>query len=93
MKTFKEFSLNIIPKGHKMVKILQSKEGEVMITKKDNKFNIMFDNQTVDTEDNERDAMKSARNFIKMMNKSKGSGGMSTKNIGGKRSDTGGYFK
>ena len=53
----------------------------------------MFDNQTVDTEDNERDAMKSARNFVQMMNKSKGSGGMTTKNIGGKRSDTGGYFK
>ena len=74
-----------------MVKILQSKAGEVMITKKDNKFNIMFDNQTVDTEDNERDAMKSARNFVQMM--SKGSAGMSTRDIGGKRAGTGGYFK
>lgn len=91
MKTFKEFSLNIIPKGHKMVKILQSKSGEVMITKKGNEFNIMFDNQTVDTEDNERDAMKSARNFVKMM--SKGSAGMSTRDIGGKRASAGGYFK
>ena len=93
MKTFKEFSLNIIPKGHKMVKVLQSKGGEVMVTKKDNKFNIMFDNQTVDTEDNERDAMKSARNFVQMMGKSKSSGGMSTRDIGGKRASTGGYFK
>lgn len=74
-----------------MVKVLQSKSGEVMITKKGNEFNIMFDNQTVDTEDNERDAMKSARNFVQMM--SKGSAGMSTKDIGGKRSGTGGYFK
>jgi len=76
-----------------MVKVLQSKAGEVMITKKDNKFNIMYDNQTVDTEDNERDAMKSARNFVQLMSKSKGSAGMGTKNIGGKRAGTGGYFK
>lgn len=74
-----------------MVKVLQSKAGEVMITKKGNEFNIMFDNQTVDTEDNEREAMKSARNFIQMM--SKGSAGMSTRDIGGKKAGTGGYFK
>jgi len=74
-----------------MVKVLQSKAGEVMVTKKDNKFNIMFDNQTVDTEDNERDAMKSARNFVQLM--SKGSAGMSTSDLGGKRSGRGGYFK
>ena len=91
MKTFKEFAKNIAPKGQKIVKVLQSKSGEVMVTKKGNEFNIMFDNQTVDTEDNERDAMKSARNFVKMM--SKGFAGMSTKDIGGKRSSAGGYFK
>ena len=92
MKTFKEFSLNIIPKGHQMVKILQSKQGEVRVTKKGNEFNIMFDNQTVDTEDNERDAMRSARNFVQMMSKGKLTGASSS-NIGGKRTGKGGYFK
>ena len=92
MKTFKEFSVNIAPKGHKIVKVLDTKGGEVMVTKKDDKFHIMFDNQTVDTEDNEREAMKSARNFGQMM--SKGNlGGASSSKIGGKRTGTGGYFK
>ena len=75
-----------------MVKILQSKQGEVMVTKKGNEFNIMFDNQTVDTEDNERDAMRSARNFVQMMSKGKLTGANSS-NIGGKRAGKGGYFK
>ena len=92
MKTFKEFSLNIAPKGHKIVKVLDTKGGEVMITKKDNTFHIMYDNQTVDTEDNEREAMKSARNFGQMMSKGK-LGGASSSKIGGKRTGTGGYFK
>ena len=92
MKTFKEFSLNIAPKGHKIVKVLDTKGGEVMITKKDNTFHIMYDNQTVDTEENEREAMKSARNFGQMM--SKGNlGGASSSKLGGKRTGPGGYFK
>ena len=92
MKTFKEFSLNIAPKGHKIVKVLDTKGGEVMITKKDNTFHIMYDNQTVDTEENEREAMKSARNFGKMMNKGNLGGARAAK-LGGKRTGQGGYFK
>ena len=93
MKTFKEFSFNIIPNVQKMVKVLQSNAGEVMVTKdKDGKFNIMYDNQSVDTAKNEREAMKNARQFVQMMNKS-GMTGMGTKNIGGKRAGRGGYFK
>ena len=93
MKTFKEFSFNITPKGHKMVKVFQSNAGEVMVTKdKDGEFNIMYDNQSVDTVKNEREAMKRARQFVQMMNKS-GIPGVGTKNIGGKRSGRGGYFK
>jgi len=93
MKTFKEFSFNIIPKGQKMVKVLQSNADEVMVTKdKDGKFNIMYDNQSVDTAKNEREAMKNARQFVQMMNKS-GMTGMGTKDIGGKRAGRGGYFK
>ena len=76
-----------------MVKVLQSNAGEVMVTKdKDGKFNIMYDNQSVDTAKNEREAMKNARQFVQMMNKS-GMTGMGTKNIGGKRAGRGGYFK
>lgn len=92
MKTFKEFSLNIAPKGHKIVKVLDTKGGEVMITKKGDTFHIMYDNQTVDTEDNQREAMKSARNFGQMMSKG-GLGGASSSKLGGKRIGQGGIFK
>jgi hypothetical protein len=52
----------------------------------------MYDNQTVDTEENEREAMKSARNFGQMM--SKGNlGGASSSKLGGKRIGQGGIFK
>jgi len=52
----------------------------------------MYDNQTVDTEDNQREAMKSARNFGQMMSKG-GLGGASSSKLGGKRTGQGGIFK
>ena len=95
MKSFKEFSLNIIPKGHKRVKIMQSNAGEVMVTKdKSGKFNVMFDNQAVEAGmDNERQAMKAAQDFVKMIGKSRGAVGAKSSEVGGKRAGRGGYFK
>ena len=72
MKTFKEFAKNIAPRGQKIVKILDLKGGEMMVTKdQKGKFNIMFDNQVVDTLRSEKEAMTAARNFGKMMGKGK----------------------
>ena len=70
MKSFKEFAKNIAPKGHKIVKVLDMKGAEVMVTK-DNKgkFNVMFDNQVIDTLSSEKEAMKAAKNFGSMMGK------------------------
>lgn len=70
MKSFKEFAKNIAPKGHKIVKVLDIKGTEVMVTK-DNKgkFNVMFDNQVIDTLSSEKEAMKAAKNFGSMMGK------------------------
>ena len=95
MKSFKEFSLNIIPKGQKMVKVMQSSAGEVMVTKdKSGKFNVMYDNQAVEADmDNERQAMKAAQDFVKMIGKSKVGAGAKSSQIGGKRAGRGGYFK
>lgn len=70
MKTFKEFAKNIAPRGHKIVKILDTKGVEVMVTKDDKgKFNVMFDNQVIDTLDSQKEAMKAAKNFGSMMGK------------------------
>ena len=70
MKTFKEFAKNIAPRGHKIVKILDTKGVEVMVTKDDKgKFNVMFDNQVIDTLSSEKEAMKAAKNFGSMMGK------------------------
>lgn len=70
MKTFKEFAKNIAPKGQKIVKVLDLKSGEMMVTKDaKGKFNVMFDNQVVDTLGSEREAMKAAKNFGSMMGK------------------------
>jgi len=70
MKSFKEFAKNIAPKGQKIVKVLDLKGGEMMVTKGANgKFNIMFDNQVVDTVSSEKEAMKAAKNFGSMMGK------------------------
>jgi hypothetical protein len=92
MKSFKEFSLNIAPKDHKIVKVLDSKSGEVMVTKdKEGKFNVMFDNQPVDTVDTEREAMRSAKNFQKLMGKSSFKGASSSKLL--RKKNKGGYFK
>ena len=70
MKSFKELAKNIAPKGNKIVKVLDMKGVEVMVTK-DNKgkFNVMFDNQVIDTLSSEREAMKAAKNFGSMMGK------------------------
>jgi hypothetical protein len=70
MKTFKEFAKNIAPRGHKIVKILDMKGVEVMVTKDaKGKFNVMFDNQVIDTLDSQQEAMKAARQFGSMMGK------------------------
>lgn len=70
MKTFKEFAKNIAPRGHKIVKILDIKGVEVMVTKDaKGKFNVMFDNQVIDTLDSQQEAMKAARQFGSMMGK------------------------
>lgn len=70
MKTFKEFSINITPRGHRIVKVMNISNNEIMITKnKMNKYSIMYDNQIVDTVDNEKDAMKAAQNFGKVLSK------------------------
>ena len=70
MKSFKEFAKNIAPKGHKIVKVLDMKGTEVMVTKANKgKFNVMFDNQVIDTLSSEKEAMKAAKNFGSMMGK------------------------
>jgi hypothetical protein len=70
MKTFKEFAKNIAPRGHKIVKVLDMKGVEVMVTKDaKGKFNVMFDNQVIDTLDSQQEAMKAARQFGSMMGK------------------------
>tara|TARA_B100000963_G_C22154456_1_gene463221 strand:- start:279 stop:494 length:216 start_codon:yes stop_codon:yes gene_type:complete len=70
MKTFKEFAKNIVPRGQQIVKILNLKGGEVMVTKDSKgKFNLMFDNQVIDTLNTEKEAMKAAKNFGSMMGK------------------------
>ena len=70
MKTFKEFAKNIAPKGQKIVKVLDLKGGEMMVIKDaKGKFNVMFDNQVVDTLGSEREAMQAAKNFGSMMGK------------------------
>jgi hypothetical protein len=68
MKTFKEFSLNVIPRGHKMVKIFTVDGNEVLVTKnKTGEFNISTDNQIVGTKSNERDAIRHAKEYIKRL--------------------------
>lgn len=70
MQSFKEFAKNISPKGHKIVKVLNMKGGETMVTKDtQGKFNVMFDNQVVDTLRTEKEAMKAAKRFGSMMGK------------------------
>ena len=70
MKTFKEFTEQTAPKGQKIVKVLDMKGVEVMVTKDSKgKFNVMFDNQVIDTLSSEREAMKAAKNFGSMMGK------------------------
>ena len=70
MKTFKEFAKNISPRGHKIVKVLDMKGGEVMVTQdQKGKFNVMFDNQDIDTLRSKGEAMKAAKNFGSMMGK------------------------
>jgi len=70
MKTFKEFAKNITPRGHKIIKVLDLKGVEVMVTKDaKGKFNVMFDNQVIDTLGSEKEAMKAAKNFGSMMGK------------------------
>ena len=70
MKSFKELAKNIAPKGNKIVKVLDMKGVEVMVTKDSKgKFNVMFDNQVIDTLSSEREAMKAAKNFGSMMGK------------------------
>lgn len=78
-----------------MVKVMQSSAGEVMVTKdKSGKFNVMYDNQAVEADmDNERQAMKAAQDFVKMIGKSKVGAGAKSSQIGGKRAGRGGYFK
>lgn len=70
MQSFKEFAKNISPRGHKIIKVLDTKGGEMMVTKdQKGKFNVMFDNQVVDTLSSEREAMKAAKNFGRVMGK------------------------
>jgi len=70
MQSFKEFAKNIAPKGQKIIKVLDMKGGEMMVTKdQKGKFNVMFDNQVVDTLGSEKEAIKAAKNFGSMMGK------------------------
>jgi hypothetical protein len=70
MQSFKEFAKNISPRGHRIIKVLDTKGGEMMVTKdQKGKFNVMFDNQVVDTLSSEREAMKAAKNFGRVMGK------------------------
>jgi hypothetical protein len=70
MQSFKEFAKNIAPKGQKIIKVLDIKGGEMMVTKdQKGKFNVMFDNQVVDTLGSEKEAIKAAKNFGSMMGK------------------------
>ena len=70
MQSFKEFAKNIAPKGQKIIKVLDMKGGETMVTKDaKGKFNVMFDNQVVDTLRTEKEAMRAAKQFGRMMGK------------------------
>ena len=70
MKTFKEFAKNIAPRGHKIVKVFDVKGVETMVTMNNKgKFNLMFNNQVVDTFDSQKEAMKAAKQFGSMMGK------------------------
>lgn len=70
MQSFKEFAKNIAPRGQKIIKVLDTKAGETMVTKDTKgKFNVMFDNQVVDTLRTEKEAMRAARQFGSMMGK------------------------
>lgn len=70
MQSFKEFAKNISPKGHTIIKVFDMKGGEAMVTKdKQGKFNVMFDNQVVDTLRTEKEAMRAAKQFGRMMGK------------------------
>jgi len=70
MQSFKEFAKNISPKGHKILKVFDMKGGETMVTKDlKGKFNVMFDNQVVDTLRTEKEAMRAAKQFGSMMGK------------------------
>ena len=93
MKSFKEFSINIAPKGHKIVKVLNHGGHEMMVTKKDDKHHVMHDNEIVHSTNSERDAVRHARDFGKKMSKRlTGKSVATASNIGSKRS-SGGYFK
>ena len=62
MKTFKEFAKNIAPRGHKIVKVFDVKGVETMVTMNNKgKFNLMFNNQVVDTFDSQKEAMRAAK--------------------------------
>ena len=70
MKTFKEFAKNIAPRGHKIVKVFDVKGVETMVTMNNKgKFNLMFNNQVVDTFDSQKEAMRAAKQFGSMMGK------------------------
>lgn len=93
MKTFKEFSINIAPKGHKIVKVINHGGHEMMVTKKDNQHHVMHDNEIVHSTGTEREAIRHARDFGKKMSKGKlGKTGATASNLGSKRT-TSGYFK
>jgi len=93
MKSFKEFSINITPKGHKIVKVLTHGGHEMMVTKKDDKHHVMHDNEIVHSTSSERDALRHARDFGKKMSKgSLGKTGATASNLASKKS-SGGYFK
>lgn len=70
-KTFKEFAekVNLIPRGHKMVKIISQKGSEVMVTTNDNKFHVIHDAEVMASKDSKNDAMKAAKDLITMLNK------------------------
>ena len=92
MKSFKEFSINIAPRGHKTVKVLNHGGHEMMVTKKGDKHHVMHDNEIVHSTNSERDAVRHARDFGKKMSKRlTGKSVATASNLQSKR--PGGYFK
>lgn len=65
MLTFKSLSetINILKKGHKIIKVLGGRDDEVLITSNGSTFAVMHDNDVVGEFKTKKDAMQAAKKY------------------------------